>query len=97
MVRSRLFAAGAAVWTVVFIVLAYVMFTPQPWYVAVVAVVGVLALAAAAFGTGGRGRTALLFALVISVVAALLGGWTAGPVLIPAIIGIGLAVRTGPV
>lgn len=95
--RSRLFAAGAAVWTVVFIVLAYVRFTPQPWYVAVVAVVGVLALFAAVVGTGGRGRVALLLGLGVSVVAALLGGWTAGPVLLPAIVGIALAVRSGPV
>ena len=92
--RSRLWAAGAAAWTVAFIVLAYVRFHPQPWYVAVVAVAGLLALSAAVFGTDGRGRIALLFATGILVVAALLGGWTAGPVLLPAIIGAILAVKS---
>jgi hypothetical protein len=93
-VRSRLWAAGAAAWTVAFIVLAYVKFHPQPWYVVVVAVAGLLALSAAVFGTDGRGRIALLIATVILVVAALLGGWTAGPVLLPAIIGTILAVKS---
>jgi hypothetical protein len=93
-VRSRLWAAGAAAWTVAFIVLAYVKFHPQPWYVVVVAVAGLLALSAAVFGTDGRGRIALLFATGILVVAALLGGWTAGPVLLPAIIGSILAVKS---
>lgn len=92
--RSRLWAAGAAAWTVAFIVLAYVKFHPQPWYVVVVAVAGLLALSAAVFGTDGRGRIALLFATGILVVAALLGGWTAGPVLLPAIIGSILAVKS---
>jgi hypothetical protein len=93
-VRSRLWAAGAAAWTVAFIVLAYVKFHPQPWYVVVVAVAGLLALSAAVFGTDGRGRIALLFATGILVVAALLGGWTAGPVLLPAIVGSILAVKS---
>jgi hypothetical protein len=93
-VRSRLWAAGAAAWTVAFIVLAYIKFHPQPWYVVVVAVAGLLALSAAVFGTDGRGRIALLFATGILVVAALLGGWTAGPVLLPAIIGTILAVKS---
>ena len=95
--RARLWAAGAAAWTVAFIVLAYVRFHPQPWYVAIVAVAGLLALSAAVFGTAGRGRTALLFAMAILVVAALVGGWTAGPVLLPAIVAAALAVKASPV
>jgi hypothetical protein len=93
-VRSRLWAAGAAAWTVAFIVLAYFMFHPQPWYVGGVAIAGLLALSAAVFGTDRRGRIALLFATGILVIAALLGGWTAGPVLLPAIIGSALAVKS---
>jgi hypothetical protein len=95
-VRSRLWAAGAAAWTVAFIVLAYVRFDPQPWYVAMVASAGLLALSATIFGAGRHGRTALLLALAILVVAALLGGWTAGPVLLPAVVGIALAVKASP-
>jgi hypothetical protein len=96
-VRARLWSAGAAAWTVAFIVLAYVRFAPQPWYVAIVAIPGLLALSAAVFGTGGRGRTALLFAVAILVIAALLGGWTAGPVLLPGIVAAALAVKASPV
>jgi hypothetical protein len=51
-------------------------------------------LFAAVLGTARRGRVALLFAMGILVVAALLGGWTAGPVLLPAIVGCALAVRS---
>jgi uncharacterized membrane protein len=95
-VRARLWAAGAAAWTIAFIVLAYVRFHPQPWYVAIVAVAGMLALPAAVLGAG-RGRTALLFALGILVIAALLGGWAAGPVLLPAIVAAALAVKASQV
>ena len=95
--RARLWAAGAAAWTVAFIVLAYVRFHPQPWYVAILAVAGLLTLSAAIFGTGGRGRTVLLLAVAILVIAALLGGWTAGPVLLPAVVAAALAVKASPV
>ena len=94
--RSRLWAAGAAAWTVAFIVLAYVRFDPRPWYVAMVATAGLLAVAAAVGGTGGRGRTALLIAMMILVVATLLGGFTAGPVLLPAVVAAALAVKAAP-
>jgi len=93
-VRARLWAAGAAVWTVVFIVLASIMFNPQPWYMLMVGIGGVLALCAALVGAGGRGRTALLFAMGILVVAAILGGFSAGPVLLPAIVSCALGVKT---
>lgn len=93
-VRSRLWAAGAAAWSAAFIVLAYGTFHPQLWYVGVVAVAGLLALPAAVFGIDRRGRTALLFALGIFIVAALLAGWQAGPVLLPAVVGCALAVRS---
>lgn len=92
--RSRLWAAGAAAWAAAFIVLAYVTFHPQLWYVGVVAVAGLLALPAAVFGVDRRGRTALLFALGIFIIAALLAGWKAGPVLLPAVVGCALAVRS---
>ena len=92
-VRSRLWAAGAAVWTGVFIVLAYIIFDPQLWYMLVVASGGALALFAASVGAAGRGRTALLVAMGILVVAAILGGFQAGPVLLPAIVSCALAVR----
>jgi hypothetical protein len=93
-VRSRLWAAGAAVWTGVFIVLAYIIFDPQLWYMLVVASGGVLALFAASVGADGRrGRTALLVAMGILVVAAILGGFQAGPVLLPAIVSCALGVR----
>lgn len=77
-----------------FIVLAYATFHPQPWFVVVVAIPGLLALYAAVFGTDRHGRVTLLFALGILIVAALLAGWTAGPVLLPAIVACGLAVRS---
>ena len=94
--RSRLWAGGAAVWTAAFIVLAYVRFDPRPWYVAMVATAGVLALSAALFGTDRHGRTGLLVALGILIVTTLLGGWTAGPVLLPAVVGTALAVKAAP-
>lgn len=92
-VRSRLWAAGAAAWAAAFIALAYIKFQPALWYVGLVAIAGLLALFAAVFDTDRRGRVALLFALGIFVVAALLGGFTVGPVLIPAIVSSALAVR----
>ena len=92
--RSRLWAAGAAAWTVVFVVLCYAVFTPQLWYVLLVGAAGALALAAAIVGTDGFGRSALLVALVVLIVAALLGGWKAGPVLLPAIVACALAVSS---
>jgi len=92
-VRSRLWAAGAAVWAGVFIVLAYIIFDPQLWYMLVVASGGLLALFAASVGAAGRGRTALLVAMGILVVAAILGGFQAGPVLLPAIVSCALGVR----
>ena len=93
-VRSRLWAAGAAVWTVVFIVLAYIIFDPQLWYMLVVTIGGALALFAASVGAAGRGRTALLVAMGTLVVAAILGGFQAGPVLLPAIVSCALGVKT---
>ena len=77
-----------------FLVLCYVVFTPQLWYVLVIGVAGVLALAAAVVGTDGFGRSALLVALVVLIVAALLGGWKAGPVLLPAIVACALAISS---
>ena len=94
--RARLWAAGAAAWTAAFIVLAYIRFEPRPWYVATVATAGLLALSAALFGADRHGRTALLFALGILVITTLLGGWTAGPVLLPAVVGTALAVKAAP-
>jgi hypothetical protein len=38
-----------------------------------------------------------LFAVAILVIAALLGGWTAGPVLLPGIVAAVLAVKASPV
>ena len=95
--RARLWAAGAAAWIVAFIVLAYVRFHPQPWYVAILAVAGLLASSVAIAGPGRRGRTALLFAVAILVIAAMLGGWTGGPVLLPAVVAAVLAVKASPV
>ena len=92
--RSRLWAAGAAAWCVVFVVLCYLLFTPQLWYVLVIGVAGLLAVAAAVAGTEGLGRTGLLVALVVLIVAALLGGWKAGPVLLPAIVACALAISS---
>lgn len=95
-VRSRLWAAGAAVWTGVFIVLAYGIFNPQLWYMLVVAIGGLLALFAAIVGTQGHGRTALLLAMGILVIAAVLGGLQAGPVLLPAVVSCALGVKNSP-
>lgn len=95
--RSRLWAAGAAAWTASFIGLAYLIFDPAPWFVALVAVAGLMALFAAAKGTDGPGRKALLGTLMVLVVAALLAGWKGGPVMLPAIISCVLAIRSSAV
>ncbi|MET3803633.1 FtsH-binding integral membrane protein [Nakamurella sp. UYEF19] len=92
--RSRLWAAGTVAWVAAFIGLAYIIFDPAPWFVAMVAVAGLLALFAAVKGTEGPGRMALLVALIILVVSALLAGWKGGPVMLPAIISCILSIKS---
>jgi FtsH-binding integral membrane protein len=100
-VRTRIWATAAAVWAVLFLALYLWQVhrdgnDPAWWYVAVVAIAVVLILPAAARGPGDRRARGLLVALVIFVVAALLGGFTVGPVLIPAIGGVIVALKASP-
>lgn len=69
---------------------------PAWWYVVMVAVAVLLVLPAAVRGPGNREAQGLLVALVIIVVAALLGGFTVGPVLIPAIAAVIVALKASP-
>ncbi len=99
--RTRIWATAAAVWAVLFLALYLWQVhrdgnDPAWWYVGIVAVAVLLTLPAAARGPGDRRARGLLIALVIFVVAALLGGFTVGPVLLPAIGGIIVALKASP-
>ena len=87
-----MWATATVVWTALFLVLYFVQVhrdddSPAWWYVVVVCLAAVLTLPAAIRGPGNRQVQPLLGALVIYVIAALAGGLTVGPVLIPAIAG----------
>jgi len=100
-VKTRIWAAAAVVWAVLFVVLYLWQVhqdgnDPAWWYVVVVALAAVLTLPAAVQGPGLRQGQGLLAALVIFVVAALIGGLTVGPVLIPGIIAVAVALKATP-
>jgi hypothetical protein len=100
-VRTRIWATAAAVWVVLFLVLYLWQVhrdgnDPAWWYVVIVVVGVLLTLPAAVRGPGHRAAQGLLVALVIFVVAALLGGFTVGPVLIPALVGVVVALKASP-
>ena len=92
-VRSRLWAAGAAVWAAAAIAILYAAFHPVLWYVIVIAVAGVLALPGAIAGTEGIGRMLMLVAMGAFILAALIGGLKAGLILLPGIVASVLSVR----
>jgi FtsH-binding integral membrane protein len=91
-VKTRLWATATVVWTALFLVLYFVQVhrdgdSPAWWYVAILGLAVLLTLPAAIRGPGNRQVQPLLGALVIFVIAALLGGLTVGPVLLPAVAG----------
>ena len=92
-VRSRIWAAGAAVWAAASIAILYAAFHPVLWFIILIAVAGLLSVPAAISGTEGIGRKLMLVALGVFILTALIGGLKAGLIMLPGIVASVLSVR----
>lgn len=95
--KTRLYALAAALWTALYLV-AYLFIVRRDgnriawWYAALVFAAVALTAAAATEGATRRAGKALLVALVVLVFSALMAVLTIGPLLLPAIIAVAIAI-----